>query len=160
LTAVGGKTHPNIPESIPLLQTQIRVPRTAIPLNLTRPVAPADRLQFLCSQHQADGYHHDGDQGLDDDILRQLEAGVAEEDGVFVGRVASVKLISVGSLALWGLVVTYAWANRTRPNNVTRREKKLMVMVGEVVRGWGWGRVPAVVRREEGWWSPRIYGSP
>jgi hypothetical protein len=32
-------------------------------------------------------------------------------------------------------VGTYAWASRTRPNNVTRRERKLMVMrwsIGEV----------------------------
>jgi hypothetical protein len=74
-----------------------------------------------------------------------------------VGRVASVKLISVGSLALWGLVVTYAWASRTRPNNVTRREKKLMVMVGEVVRGWELGLGLCVGRKGGGLpylWQP------
>lgn len=96
------QTHPNIPESISLLQTQIRVPRTAIPLNLTRPVAPADWLQFVRTKHQSDRDDDDGDEGFDDDIVRQGEAGIVEEDGVFVGRVASAEFVS-------GLVIEYRW---------------------------------------------------
>lgn len=87
--ARGGQTHPHIPEPIPLLQTQIRVPRTSIPLNLARPITPADRLQFLRPKHQTDRDDDDSHKRFDYDVLRQGEARVAEEDGVFVGRVAS-----------------------------------------------------------------------
>lgn len=75
------------------------------------------------------------------------EACVAEEDGVFVGRVAAGgRRVSFSSLIIvWRFLIerrTYAWARRTRPNRVTRRERKLMAMrwsIGVVLRS---GDVP------------------
>lgn len=76
-----------------LLQAQIRITRTAVPLNFTRPVAPANRLQLFCAENQSHGDNDDGNQDFDDDILREGggggEAGVAEEHGVFVGGVTT-----------------------------------------------------------------------
>lgn len=47
------KTHPNIPEPIPLLQTQVWVPRAAITLNFTCPIAPADWLKFFRTENKS-----------------------------------------------------------------------------------------------------------
>jgi hypothetical protein len=76
-----------------LLQAQIRITRTTIPLDFTRPVTPANRFQLLCTENQSNRDNDDGNQDFGDDILREGggggKAGVAEEHGVFVGGVAT-----------------------------------------------------------------------
>lgn len=93
----GRVSHPNIPKPVPLLQPQIRIPRTTIPLDLPCPVAPANRLQLLRTQNQSNRDNDHSHEGFDDDILRQGGSRVAKEDGVFVRGVASAEDLLAGA---------------------------------------------------------------
>ena len=83
-------TNPNIPKPRPLLKHPKRILRPSLLLNLTSPNAPADGLQFLGAKDDACREEEEADEGFESDVEREGGEVVAEEGGVFVGRIATV----------------------------------------------------------------------
>lgn len=101
------QTYPNIHEPRPLLQSPVWIPLAALFFDLARPHAPTDRFELLRAENEANRDDEEGDQRLDDDILRQGGSGarrvsrVAVVDRVLVGGVAAA--VQVGSVSLVAL---------------------------------------------------------